>query len=46
VVQLLTDDNLHYRMGRAGRWNASERFCSDKIIAQYEQYYKDVVEAG
>jgi N-acetyl-alpha-D-glucosaminyl L-malate synthase BshA len=45
VVQLLTDDNLHYRMGRAGRWNASERFCSDKIIPQYERYYKDVIEA-
>jgi N-acetyl-alpha-D-glucosaminyl L-malate synthase BshA len=46
VVELLTDDALHYRMSRAGRWNASERFCSDKIIPQYEKYYKDVVEAG
>jgi N-acetyl-alpha-D-glucosaminyl L-malate synthase BshA len=46
VVELLTDDELHYRMGRAGRWNASERFCSDKIIPQYEKYYRDVVAAG
>jgi N-acetyl-alpha-D-glucosaminyl L-malate synthase BshA len=46
VVQLLTDDNLHYRMRKAGRWNASERFCSDKIIPKYEQYYRDVVKAG
>ena len=46
VVELLKDDALHYRMGRAGRWNASERFCSDKIIPQYEKYYRDVVEAG
>ncbi len=46
VVQLLTDDDLHYRMRKAGRWNASERFCSDKIIPQYEKYYEDVVSAG
>jgi N-acetyl-alpha-D-glucosaminyl L-malate synthase BshA len=46
VVQLLTDDDLHYRMRKAGRWNASERFCSDKIIPQYEKYYEDVVNAG
>ena len=46
VVQLLTDENLHYRMRKAGRWNASERFCSDKIIPKYEQYYRDVVQAG
>jgi N-acetyl-alpha-D-glucosaminyl L-malate synthase BshA len=46
AVELLTDDDLHYRMSRAGRWNAAERFCSDKIIPKYEQYYKDVVEAG
>jgi L-malate glycosyltransferase len=45
VVQLLTDDNLHYRMAKAGRWNASERFCCDKIIPQYEKYYEDVCRA-
>jgi len=43
VVELLTDADLHYRMRKAGRWNASERFCSDKIIPQYEKYYRDVV---
>jgi N-acetyl-alpha-D-glucosaminyl L-malate synthase BshA len=45
VVELLTTPDLHHRMGRAGRWNAAERFCSDKIIPQYEKYYRDVVEA-
>ena len=45
VVRLLTDDELHYRMRKAGRWNASERFCSDKIIPQYEKYYSDVLNA-
>jgi len=43
VVQLLGDDELHYRMSKAGRWNAAERFCTDKIIPQYESYYKQVI---
>jgi L-malate glycosyltransferase len=40
---LLADDALHYRMSRAGRWNASERFCTDRIIPLYERYYHDVL---
>ena len=43
VTSLLTDDNLHYRMSKAGRWNAAERYCSDKIIPLYERYYADVL---
>jgi len=43
VVALLSDDALHWRLAKAGRWNASERFCTDRIIPQYEQYYRDVV---
>ncbi len=43
VRALLTDDELHYRMSRAGRWNAAERFCTDTIIPQYERYYEDVL---
>ncbi len=43
VVALLTDDDLHYRLSRAGRWNAAERFCTEKIIPQYERYYEDVL---
>ena len=46
VVQLLSDDQLHYRMAKAGRWNANEKFCSEKIIPRYEKYYEDVVNAG
>ena len=40
VVALLSDDALHWRLAKAGRWNASERFCTDRIIPQYEQYYQ------
>jgi N-acetyl-alpha-D-glucosaminyl L-malate synthase BshA len=46
VVALLTDEDLHYRMRKAGRWNASERFCAEKIIPMYEKYYEDVVKAA
>ena len=42
---VLTDDDLQYRMAKAGRWNASERFCTDRIIPQYEKYYQDVLHA-
>jgi N-acetyl-alpha-D-glucosaminyl L-malate synthase BshA len=46
VTALLTDADLHYRMSKAGRWTASERFCSEKIIPQYENHYKEVMERG
>ena len=43
VVELLNDEDLHYRMRKAGRWDAAERFCTDKIIPQYEKHYEDVL---
>ena len=46
VVKLLTDEELQYRMAKAGRWNASERFCTDRIIPQYEKHYADVLNAA
>ena len=46
VVALLSDDALHWRLAKAGRWNAGERFCTDRIIPQYERYYVDVVNRG
>jgi len=42
VVSLLLDEKLHYRMAKSGRWKAAERFCTDKIIPEYERYYHDV----
>lgn len=45
VVALLSDDALHWRLAKAGRWNAGERFCTDRIIPLYERYYTDVVNA-
>ena len=43
MVALLSDDELHYRMAKAGRWNAAERFCTERIIPQYEEYYQEVL---
>jgi len=45
VAALLSNDTLHWRMAKAGRWNAGERFCTDRIIPQYERYYADIVNA-
>ena len=42
VVGLLTDKELHSRMSGAARRTATERFCTDRIIPLYEQYYEDV----
>ena len=42
VIALLTDDALHERVSRAARRTATTRFCTDKIIPLYEQYYEAV----
>jgi len=44
VVTLLQNDDLHYRMAKTGRWNAAERYCPDKIIPKYEQYYREILD--
>jgi N-acetyl-alpha-D-glucosaminyl L-malate synthase BshA len=42
VVELLTNTDLHSEMAAAARRTATERFCTDRIIPQYEKYYEDV----
>ncbi len=46
VVELLRNDELHYRMAKAGRWKAAERFCTEKIIPMYERYYEQVIDGA
>jgi N-acetyl-alpha-D-glucosaminyl L-malate synthase BshA len=43
VVELLTDDALHTRMAQAARQTASTRFCTEKIIPLYEDYYEQIL---
>jgi N-acetyl-alpha-D-glucosaminyl L-malate synthase BshA len=46
VVQLLTDEALHARMAAAARVTAMTRFCTDKIIPQYEKYCDAILNRG
>ena len=43
VVALLTDAKLHRKISKAARRTAGDRFCTDKIIPQYERYYEEVM---
>jgi len=42
VTGLLADDRLFTRMAAAARETALTRFSTDRIIPQYERYYRDV----
>lgn len=43
VIALLADFRLHEAMAQAARKTATDRFCTNKIIPQYEQYYEEVL---
>ncbi len=42
VTALLTDDELWSDIATAARNTALTRFCTDRIIPQYERYYREV----
>ncbi len=44
AVQLLKDESALREMARASRAVAQTRFCSSKIIPQYEEFYRRVLE--
>ncbi len=43
VVEALTDEPLHTRLAAAARQTALTRFCTERIIPQYERYYEEVL---
>ena len=43
VVELLTDDGLYERVSSAARQTALTRFCTERLIPQYESYYEEVL---
>jgi N-acetyl-alpha-D-glucosaminyl L-malate synthase BshA len=45
AVRLLTDDDLHRRMARAGRAVAVERYSADRVVPQYEAAYEQLLQA-
>jgi N-acetyl-alpha-D-glucosaminyl L-malate synthase BshA len=44
AVELLSDEARLRAMGKEGRKRARARFCSDRIIPEYEKYYRCVLE--
>jgi L-malate glycosyltransferase len=45
-VAILTNSSVRREMGKRAREKAHARFCSNKIIALYENYYRKVIENG
>src|SRR5437016_8981942 len=43
VIALLSDANLHDKMTKAARHTALTRFCTERIIPQYEKYYQEIL---
>jgi L-malate glycosyltransferase len=44
AIELLRDEKRLHEMGKQARTTAMERFCSTKIVKQYEDFYRRVLE--
>ena len=44
AIELLSDESRLHEMGKRARAVAMERFCSTKIVKQYEDFYRRVLE--
>src|SRR5215470_6820075 len=44
AVEILSDEKRLREMGKTARWEAQTRFCSSRIIPEYEQFYERVLE--
>jgi glycosyltransferase involved in cell wall biosynthesis len=44
AIELLQDESRLRAMGKQARQSAQERFCTDRIIPQYEEFYRRVLE--
>ena len=44
AIELLSDEKRLREMGKLARFEAQSRFCSTKIIPQYEKFYQRVLE--
>jgi N-acetyl-alpha-D-glucosaminyl L-malate synthase BshA len=43
AVDLLTNTDLHRRIATAARARVGERFCTERVVPMYEQYYEQVL---
>jgi L-malate glycosyltransferase len=46
ALQVLSDERARREMGRRARASARSRFCSTKIIPQYEAYYRAILSSA
>ena len=44
AIELLNNEKQLREMGKRARAAAMERFCSTKIVKQYEDFYRRVLE--
>jgi len=44
AIELLSDDSHLQKMAKASRQMAQSRFCASKIIPQYEEFYRRILE--
>ncbi len=42
AVALLTDDSMHKQFAEAARNTALTRFATDRVIPQYEEFYRQI----
>jgi N-acetyl-alpha-D-glucosaminyl L-malate synthase BshA len=44
AIDILSDEKRLREMGKVARWEAQSRFCTTRIIPEYEEFYKRVLE--
>lgn len=44
AIDILSDEKRLREMGKLARWEAQSRFCSSRIIQEYEKFYDRVLE--
>ncbi len=44
AIDILSDETRLREMGKVARWEAQTRFCSTRIIPEYEKFYERVLE--
>jgi L-malate glycosyltransferase len=44
AINILSDETRLREMGKVARWEAQSRFCSSRIIPEYEAFYERVLE--
>jgi N-acetyl-alpha-D-glucosaminyl L-malate synthase BshA len=44
AIDILSDEKRLREMGMLARWEAQSRYCASKIIPEYEEFYKRVLE--